>query len=112
MPANGTRTLKVGSLVKRELALLIHNELRLPCARAVVITDVEVSRDLSTAKIYIHVAEGWQVTEVCQQLENTTGFLHTRLTSRTRLRSVPRLSFKADHSLEYGARIDTLLAKG
>ena len=103
------RVLRVGSLIQHELSPLIREKLRDPCARTAVITDVEVSKDLSVATVYTHSGEQFSNEEVCKRLNRASGFLLKHLATRLNLRALPRLLFRVDNSLEQGARMDALL---
>lgn len=89
----------------------MRDALRDPCARAAVLTDVEVSRDLSVAKVFVQAAQPWSGDETCRHLTRASGFLHKKLAQRLRLRVTPKLVFKSDVSFEHGERIEHLLAK-
>lgn len=104
------RVLRIGSLIQRELGPLIHDKLRDPSAQTVVITDVEVSKDLSVAAVYVHSGEAFSNEEVCRHLNRAAGYLLKHLATRLSLRALPRLVFRVDNSLEQGARMEALLS--
>ena len=51
------RTERVNELIKRELVLLLSKETKDPRLQEVVITDVIVTRDLTSAKVFFSVEE-------------------------------------------------------
>ena len=53
MPRDFPRTRRVGEQLQRELATLIRDEVRDPRIGMVSVSAVEVSRDLSHAKVYV-----------------------------------------------------------
>ena len=67
MPKEGTRARRVGDLLRRELAQLIQLEMRDPRVGMVMVNDVEVSRDLSFAKVYV-TAIGRESNRYCENL--------------------------------------------
>jgi ribosome-binding factor A len=110
MPREFPRTRRVGEQVQRELAGLVHEEIKDPRLGMVSISGVEVSSDLAHAKVFISVlGDDAAVTASVRVLNNAAGFLRRRLGARMRLRVVPRLKFFHDRSLAEGARMDALI---
>jgi ribosome-binding factor A len=97
----------------REVAEIIEHRLRDPRLGTMVsVTDVEVSRDLSFARIFVSVlAEGEERTRVLQALQSAAGFVRHELSPRLGLREVPSLRFLLDDSIERGARVDEILRR-
>lgn len=76
----------------------------------VTITDVEVSPDVSSAKVYFSAIGGDQTREEARKgLESAAGWLRHELGQQIRLRRTPELIFRYDHSLERGERISNIL---
>lgn len=76
----------------------------------VSVTGVEVSRDLSVARVYYNLLGERTERRVAQRgLESVAGFLRREAGRHLRLRTIPELRFVFDDSLERGARIETLL---
>jgi len=110
MPREFPRTRRVGEQIQRELAALVHEEIKDPRLGMVSISGVEVSRDLAHAKVFVSVlGDAAVATASVQVLNNAAGFLRRKLGVRMRLRVVPRLQFHYDHSLAEGARMDALI---
>jgi ribosome-binding factor A len=104
------RPRRVAELIKRELAMLIPRELDDPHAHEITITGAEVSRDMSSARIYFSLLAGsTEAKQVTKSLNRAAGFLRHLLMERVSLRSVPGLRFYFDESVERGARIDSLI---
>lgn len=110
---SGHRKDKLGEEIKRELAQLIHDELKDPRVRGVVsITDVEVSRDLRHANVFVSALGDENALEgVLVGLKKASGFLRSSLAGRLSVRYTPELSFKGDQSIETGARINRILSE-
>jgi ribosome-binding factor A len=101
---------RVSELMKRELVMLLKQDTKDPRLQDVVITDVIVSRDLGSAKVFFSVAEESQ--EMASSLLNkASGFFRSRLSKELDLRHTPSLSFIYDTALNTGARMDKLLKK-
>jgi ribosome-binding factor A len=110
MPREFPRTRRVGEQVQRELAGLVHEEIKDPRLGMVSISGVEVSSDLAYAKVFVSVlGDDAAVTASVRVLNNAAGFLRRKLGARMRLRIVPRLQFLHDRSLAEGARMDALI---
>jgi ribosome-binding factor A len=111
MPREYPRTRRVGEQMQRELAGILHEELKDPRLGMISVSGVEVSRDLAHARVYISVLGGEEdVSETIKVLNKAAGFLRHQLGQRMRLRAVPQLRFLYDESLAEGARMDALIA--
>lgn len=109
-----TRIQRVGDHLKRELAQLIQQEVRDPRVGMVNINEVEVSRDLSHAKVFVTFV-GERVDQACTQellaLNKAGGFLRSRIASTNHMRTTPRLFFVLDVSIQRGAHLTALIDK-
>jgi len=104
------RAERVNELIRRELVLLIKNETKDPRLQTVVITDVKVTRDLTSAKVFFSVDEDSQKT-VTSLLNKAGGFFRTSLSKSLDLRHTPSLSFIYDTAPNTGAKMEDLLSK-
>lgn len=104
---------RVGHLMHREIADILEHKLRDPrVASMVSVTDVEVTRDLSFARVFVSVlASGAERDRILAALQNAAGFVRHELSPRLGLREVPELRFLLDESIEKGARVDDILRK-
>jgi ribosome-binding factor A len=104
------RAQRVGDQVQRELAQLLRDEVKDPRVGRVTITAVEVSPDLSHAKVFVtHLAGRDHADEAVQALQHTAGFLRSALSHRLNLYSVPQLHFAYDDSIESGMKLSQLI---
>jgi ribosome-binding factor A len=113
---SGRRQQRVEELMRRELAqMLLRGELRDPRlspASAVGITGVDVSADLSVARVYVDVlAESLRIEDVLDAFSSGAGVLRHKLGERLRLRRTPELRFVHDESIGRGARIEAILTE-
>lgn len=106
-----SRSRRVGEQIQRELAELVQRELKDPRLGMVTISAVEVSRDMSVAKVFFTVFgdENHDAKSSLEALASASGFLRRELGHRMRLRSVPELRFHYDHSIEKGSRLSALI---
>ena len=110
MQKESNRPRRVAELIRRELAMLIPRELDDPHAHQITLTGAEVSRDLSSARIYFSLLSGAaEAKKTAKSLNRAAGFLRHVLMGRVSLRTVPALRFYFDESVERGARIDSLI---
>ncbi|HIA59911.1 MAG TPA: 30S ribosome-binding factor RbfA [Gammaproteobacteria bacterium] len=123
------RTQRVADQIRREIAVLIQMELNDPRIGMVSVTAVKVSRDLSYAKIYVTVLNSLadsgavnsstlsapgqldklEIEENLEALNRASGYLRSLLAKRLTLRSVPKLRFHYDGSVERGRHLSELI---
>ena len=101
---------RVNELIKRELVHLLSNGTKDPRLKDVIITDVIVSRDLTSAKVFFSVDDELR-TKVTPLLNKASGFFRTSLSRSLELRHTPSLHFIYDTAPNTGARMDDLLSK-
>lgn len=106
------RTGRVSEQVKKELSLILQTEFKDPRMGFTTITGVEMTNDLSQAKVYLSVlGSDEQRSETLKALARGNGFIRSELSKRVRLRIVPELIFQIDSSVAYGSRIEELIHK-
>ena len=104
------RQQRVTGLLYEELSIMVANELDDPQLELITVVDVQVSRDLRNAKIFVnHQQEEVSRKEVLKGLERATPYLRSQLAERCNLRMVPELLFYYDDTPEKAARVDELL---
>lgn len=109
MPREFNRSERVAGSLRRALATLIQNEIKDPEVGFVALSDVEVSRDLAHARVFITVFETEKAASSIRALNRASGWLRSRLGQEMRIRSVPELHFEHDASVETGQRMDDLI---
>lgn len=104
------RTGRVSEQIKKELSQILQTDFKDPRIGFLTITGVDVTNDLSQAKVFLSVmGNEEQKKESLKALERGKGFIRSELSKRIRLRIVPEIVFVFDASIEYGARIDKLI---
>ncbi|UOF89394.1 30S ribosome-binding factor RbfA [Fodinisporobacter ferrooxydans] len=104
------RVSRVGEQIKKEINDIVRYELKDPRIGFLTITDVEVSGDLSYAKVFISVlGKEEERDHTLQALVRASGFIRSELGKRLRIRHTPELSFSLDRSLDYSERIHDVL---
>lgn len=111
MAKDYSRTERVGQQYQREIALILQREVKDPRVTMVTVSDVEVSRDLAYAKVFVtffHDDEQ-QTKQALKVLNDASGFIRSLLGKRVRARIVPELKFVHDGSLNEGIRMSRLV---
>ncbi len=101
---------RVAGLLRRELADIVRSGFESELPSLISVTDVEVSRDLAHARVYVSVLDIEHSGEVMATLAESAPAIRHELAGRVRLRIVPTLRFIHDTSSESGQRIEQLLA--
>ena len=106
----GKRLERVNQLVKEEISAVLQRELKDPRLGFVTVTEVETSKDLRQAKVFVSVlGDEAHWSSSMQALHSARGFIRNWLRTHLDLRVIPVLDFRADRSMEHAARIQTLL---
>jgi ribosome-binding factor A len=106
----GKRLDRVNQLIKEEISTLLQRELKDPRLGFVTVTEVETSKDLRTAKVFVSVlGDERQWTASLAALGSARGFVRNWLRQHLDLRATPEIDFRADRSMEHAARIQALL---
>ncbi len=101
---------RLDELLWRELSSIIVFELDDPRLHDIMVSRVDVARDLQTARVYITpLDEEQSAKEIQQALEKASGHLRSEIASRIQLRHAPELYFKIGESIEQTNRIDEIL---
>jgi ribosome-binding factor A len=110
MKRHSQRAQRVADQMQRELSQLLREEVKDPRVGSITITSIEVSADLSHAKVFFtHLAGREHADAAVQALQRTAGFLRTELSHRLGLYSVPQIHFAYDDSIEAGLRLSQLI---
>lgn len=110
MPREFSRNQRLGAQIQRTLSELLRFEVKDPSLAEVSLTTVDLSRDLSVARIYFSMLNPAHSPEpVLQGLNRAAGFLRGNLGKALKVRHVPELRFVHDDSIEHGAEISRLI---
>lgn len=105
---------RVAQFMRREIAEILERRLSDPrlAGHVVSVTDVEVTPDLSFARVFVSVLEsGAERERALAALQSAAGFVRHLLSERLDLREVPEIRFVHDSSIERGARVEELLRR-
>ena len=105
------RPQRLGDLIQREVSDLIRQEVRDPRVGMITITSVDVSPDMSHAKIFFTMLEKDKLPDTLQGLARSAGFLRSQLAKRIKMYTTPELRFAYDESVERGDQLSRLIDK-
>jgi ribosome-binding factor A len=104
------RTERLGAEMQKEISTLLHNGLKNPNVGLASISRVDVSADLSYAKVRVSVLGTKQEQmKSLNALQQSAGFIRSHLAKHIKLRKFPELHFVFDENLQHAARIDEIL---
>ncbi|MFT3762347.1 MAG: 30S ribosome-binding factor RbfA [Pseudoxanthomonas sp.] len=103
------RTDRVSAQLRRELGALVHNMVREHRLPSVSVSDVEITRDLAHAKVFVTALMPEKSAEAVKGLNALAKEIRMQLARAMKLRHVPELHFHYDDSVDRGERIDRLL---
>ena len=106
------RHIRVSKLLKQEISsMILFGEIKDPRIHDVYITKVEVSKDLSNAKIFFKISEGSDFKEVERVFNRASNFIKNRLFKRLALKRPINLKFFYDDTDKYIEKIDEIIEK-
>ena len=108
------RQLRVGELVKQNLGeLFIRNEAKIPSinSKLVTVTEVRMTPDLKTARVYVIPLGGTNTKETVRILTEYSHLVRRALSKRLDIKFLPKLTFVEDNSFEYAEKIEKILKK-
>ena len=104
------RSRRVEEQILRLLAELVRREVKDPRVGLVTLTAVEVSRDLSHAKVFFLPFDAQRpVADVGAALASAAGFLRAHLKKHLKMHHVPELRFVPDETIDKAARLSALI---
>ena len=110
MPREFARNQRLGAQILRTLSELLRFETKDPGLADISLTTVELSRDLSVARVYFSMLNPDDDPQpALDGLERAAGFLRGKLGRELKVRHVPELRFQHDDSIAHGAEITRLI---
>jgi len=108
------RQLRVGELVKQSLGeIFIKNEMKISSinSRFITVTEVRMTPDLKTARVYVIPLGGTDMKETVETLTENSHVVRKVLSKKLSLKFLPKLNFIEDNSFEYAEKIERLIKK-
>jgi ribosome-binding factor A len=105
------RSGRINEEIKKNISSIIQNKVKDPRISAMVsVTRVDVTRDLSYAKVYISIFGNDKAKkETFEALKNSEKFIRSELGHSVRIRHVPQVIIEMDKSIEHGMHINTII---
>ena len=106
------RQLRVGELVKQNLGeLFLRNEAKIPNinSKLVTVTEVRMTPDLKTARVYVIPLGGIETKETVKILTEYSHLVRKALSKRLDIKFLPKLTFVEDNSFEYAEKIEKII---
>ena len=106
------RQLRVGELVKQSLGeIFIKNEMKISSinSRFITVTEVRMTPDLKTARVYVIPLGGTDMKETVETLTENSHVVRKVLSKKLSLKFLPKLVFIEDNSFEYAEKIEKLI---
>ena len=106
------RQLRVGEMIKQTLGMLfIREEAKLPnlSTKEITVTEVRMSTDLKTAKIFVMPLGGKNAEEIIEKLKEFSFVIRKVLSKKIVMKFLPELYFVKDNSFDYAEKIENLI---
>ena len=106
------RQLRVGELVKQSIGeIFIRNEAKIPSinCKVVTVTEVRMTPDLKTARVYVIPLGGIELKETVSVLTEYSHLVRKALSKRLDIKFLPKLKFVEDSSFEYAEKIEKII---
>ena len=106
------RQLRVGEMIKQALGtLLIRDEAKIPnlSTKEITVTEVRMSPDLKTAKIFVMPLGGKNTEEIVEKLKISSFMIRKALSKKIIMKFLPKLFFVKDDSFDYAEKIENLI---
>jgi len=108
-----SRSRRVAQQLQKELAMIVMREIKAKEFGMITINEVDLSRDLSYAKVYFTLLndEAGLIKKAVELLNESAPFIRSLMGSKMQLRIVPELRFYHDKSLSEGIRMASMVTK-
>ena len=110
MPREFSRSRRVADLIQREIATLIQRYIQNNDIGLVTVSSVNVSTDLKNAKVFFTcMANKTDINHISELLNDYNGLFRHELARKLTMRSVPKIKFEFDYSLDRANRLTALI---
>ncbi len=100
---------RIESDIIKYLSNILYTECDDDFLKTVTLTDIEVAKDLSLAKIYFTTIMDITHQEAEKEINEASSFLRGKLASRIEIRNIPELKFIYDETIEYANKIENII---
>ncbi len=109
--ANNVKIERLNHAFQEEISMILMTEIKDEDIKFVTITGVDITSDLSFAKVYFTVLDDTKKTSTLEALNKASSFIRGELSKRVEIRHTPELKFIYDTSIEYGNHIEKIIEK-
>ena len=102
---------RINHSIVREISYILMTEVKDEDIKFVTITGVDITNDLSYAKVYVTVLDEDKRKTTLEALNGASHFIRGKLSERVEIRHTPELKFLYDESIEYGNHIEEIIDK-
>ena len=107
------RAEKISDLLKKEISLIVTNEIKDPRLQNINITAVKVSDDIGIATVFYSII-GESIHKSDSKIDDRilkkfSGMIRSNLAKKIKIRRIPKIIFRFDESIEYSENIEKLL---
>ena len=102
---------RINSDVLKYLSNILMTETRDDLLKTITLTEVDVSKDLSYAKVYFTSISDLSHEEIEKEVNEASPFLRGCLAKVLEIRNIPELHFIYDTSIEYATKIEKIITK-
>jgi ribosome-binding factor A len=114
-PDKGMRVKRVAEGVREQLASLLTDSVKDPRAAGAIVTRVEMTADLRSARVHVRLLEGGDDAArrraAVDTLRRASGMLRREVTHRLGLRYAPELKFEYDDGVDHVTNVERVLAE-
>ena len=106
------RQLRVGEMIKQSLSMIfLREETKIPelDTKSVTVTEVRMSPDLKTAKIFVIPLGGKDKEKIIEKLKEFSFVIRKVLSKKIMVKFMPKLFFVNDDSFDYAEKIENLI---
>ena len=106
------RQLRVGEMIKQALSMIfLKEETKIPDldTKSITVTEVRMSPDLKTAKIFVIPLGGKNSVKVIDKLKEFSFIIRKVLSKKIMVKFMPKLFFVSDDSFDYAEKIEHLI---
>lgn len=105
------RTQRIQSLIGKNISEIIQFEVKNPRIGFCTVSEVEVSKDFSYAKVYVTFLGAKYPKQNLEELNNCKGYIRSSLAKKLDIRKTPQITFYLDDTFEKSEHLEEVLAK-
>lgn len=100
---------RINAELVRCISEVLMLESRDPLMKSITITAAEVASDLSIAKVYFTSLNDMSHSDLEKEMAEASDFIRLKVSEMIQIRTMPKLIFKYDESIEYGNKIERII---